>query len=147
MLILALALAAAAPAAHTGHSAPTHPPMRGVVTTASGLRIRTLKPGKGGAPAREDSVIIDYVGKLTNGTVFDQAKNASFPVSRVVPGFTEALMLMRQGGTYRVWIPPQLAYGDKGAGGGVVPPGATLDFTVTLSAVVKAAPQAVPQPQ
>jgi len=139
MILLALALAAAAPA--SSHAAPAPIPVRGVVTTASGLRIRTLKPGKGGAPAREDSVIIDYVGRLTNGTVFDQAKNASFPVSRVVPGFTEALLLMRQGGTYRVWIPPQLAYGDKGAGGGVVPPGATLDFTVTLSAVVKAAPQ------
>ncbi|HEY0311809.1 MAG TPA: FKBP-type peptidyl-prolyl cis-trans isomerase [Allosphingosinicella sp.] len=139
MILLALALAAA-PA--SSHAAPAPIPTRGVVTTASGLRIRTLKPGKGGAPAREDSVIIDYVGRLTNGTVFDQAKNASFPVSRVVPGFTEALLLMRQGGTYRVWIPPQLAYGDKGAGGGVVPPGATLDFTVTLSAVVKAAAQA-----
>ena len=138
MILLALALAAA-PA--SSHAATAPIPARGVVTTASGLRIRTLKPGKGGAPAREDSVIIDYVGRLTNGTVFDQAKNASFPVSRVVPGFTEALLLMRQGGTYRVWIPPQLAYGDKGAGGGVVPPGATLDFTVTLGAVVKAAPQ------
>lgn len=139
MILLALALAAAAPA--PSHAATAPIPTRGVVTTASGLRIRTLKPGKGGAPAREDSVIIDYVGKLTDGKVFDQAKNASFPVSRVVPGFTEALLLMRQGGTYRVWIPPQLAYGDKGAGGGVVPPGATLDFTVTLSAVVKAASQ------
>jgi FKBP-type peptidyl-prolyl cis-trans isomerase FkpA len=139
MILLALALGAAAPAPTHAASAPI--PARGVVTTASGLRIRTLKPGKGGTPAREDSVIIDYVGKLTDGKVFDQAKNASFPVSRVVPGFTEALLLMRQGGTYRVWIPPQLAYGDKGAGGGVVPPGATLDFTVTLSAVVKAAPQ------
>jgi len=141
MLILALALAAAAPA----HSAPPPPAMRGVVTTASGLRFRTLKAGKGGAPSREDSVIIDYVGRLADGKIFDQAKNASFPVSRVVPGFTEALLLMRQGGTYRVWIPPQLAYGDKGAGGGVVPPGATLDFTVTLSAVIKA-PAPAPQP-
>jgi len=141
MLILALALAAAAPA----HSAPPPPAMRGVVTTVSGLRFRTLKPGKGGAPSREDGVIIDYVGRLADGKIFDQAKNASFPVSRVVPGFTEALLLMRQGGTYRVWIPPQLAYGDKGAGGGVVPPGATLDFTVTLSAVIKA-PAPAPQP-
>jgi len=144
MTLLALALALAAPV--SSHAASPPIPARGVVTTASGLRIRTLKPGKGGAPAREDSVIIDYVGKLTDGKVFDQAKNASFPVSRVVPGFTEALLLMRQGGTYRVWIPPQLAYGDKGAGGGVVPPGATLDFTVTLSAVVKAAPTAAQQP-
>ena len=143
MILLAFALAAA-PA--SSHAAPAAIPTRGVVATASGLRIRTLKPGKGGAPAREDSVIIDYVGKLTDGKVFDQAKNASFPVSRVVPGFTEALMLMRQGGTYRVWIPPQLAYGDKGAGGGVVPPGATLDFTVTLSAVVKASPAPAQQP-
>jgi FKBP-type peptidyl-prolyl cis-trans isomerase FkpA len=143
MLILALALAAVA--APASHAAPPPPAMRGVVTTASGLRFRALKPGKGGSPAREDSVIIDYVGRLADGKVFDQAKNASFPVSRVVPGFTEALLLMHQGGTYRVWIPPQLAYGDKGAGGGVVPPGATLDFTVTLSAVIKA-PGPTPQP-
>jgi len=142
MLILALALAAAAPAAH---SAPPPPAVRGVVTTASGLRIRTLKPGKGGSPGPADTAIIDYEGRLTDGKVFDHAKNASLPVSGVVPGFAEALQLMHQGGTYRIWIPPQLAYGDKGAGGGVVPPGATLDFTVTVNAVVKG-PAAAPQP-
>jgi FKBP-type peptidyl-prolyl cis-trans isomerase FkpA len=143
MLILAFALAAAAPATH---AAPPPPAMRGVVTTASGLRISTLKPGKGGAPGPADTAIIDYEGRLADGKMFDQAKNASLPVSRVVPGFAEALQLMRQGGTYRIWIPPQLAYGDKGAGGGVVPPGATLDFTVAVNAIVKAAPAATAQP-
>ncbi|MBV9929498.1 MAG: FKBP-type peptidyl-prolyl cis-trans isomerase [Alphaproteobacteria bacterium] len=136
MLILALALAAAA--APAAHSAPP-PAMRGVVTTASGLRFRTLKPGRGGSPGPADTAIIDYEGRLTDGKVFDQAKNASLPVARVVPGFAEALQLMHQGGTYRIWIPPQLAYGDKGAGGGAVPPGATLDFTVTMNAIVKGA--------
>jgi FKBP-type peptidyl-prolyl cis-trans isomerase len=83
-------------------------------------------------PGPGDAVQIDYVGRLANGKVFDQAKGAGMMVSGTVPGFAEALQHMNLGGSYRVWIPPQLAYGAEGAGGGVIPPNATLDFTITL---------------
>jgi FKBP-type peptidyl-prolyl cis-trans isomerase len=105
---------------------------RGIEVTASGLKIRTLKPGAGPAPGPDDAVRIDYVGRLANGKIFDHAKGSGMMVSGTVPGFAEALQHMRMGGTYRVWIPPQLAYGAQGAGGGVIPPNATLDFTITL---------------
>jgi FKBP-type peptidyl-prolyl cis-trans isomerase len=126
MILIALLLAAAPPSA-ADHVAP-----RGTEVTASGLRIRTLKPGTGAAPGPDDAVQIDYVGRLANGKVFDRAKRAGMIVSGTVPGFAEALQHMRKGGSYRVWIPPQLAYGAQGAGGGVIPPNATLDFTITL---------------
>jgi FKBP-type peptidyl-prolyl cis-trans isomerase FkpA len=126
MILLAFLLAAAPPpAAH--HAVP-----RGTEITASGVRIRTLKAGTGPAPGPDDAVKIDYVGRLANGKVFDQAKGAGMMVSGTVPGFAEALQHMKLGGTYRVSIPPQLAYGAEGAGGGVIPPNATLDFTITL---------------
>jgi FKBP-type peptidyl-prolyl cis-trans isomerase len=126
MILLAFLLAATSPsAAH--HAVP-----RGVELTPSGLRIRTLKAGTGPTPGLADAVQIDYVGRLASGKVFDQAKGAGMMVSGTVPGFAEALQHMRSGGTYRVWIPPQLAYGAEGAGGGVIPPNATLDFTITL---------------
>jgi len=130
MFALALLLAAASPAPH---HAPAHRlAARGLVTTPSGIRIRTIKAGTGPMPGPEDAVRIDYVGRLTNGKVFDQAKGAGMRVAGTVPGFAEALQLMRKGGTYRIWIPPQLAYGAQGAGDGAIPPNATLDFTVTL---------------
>jgi FKBP-type peptidyl-prolyl cis-trans isomerase len=126
MILLAFLLAAT-PAPATHHAVP-----RGTEVTASGLRIRTLKPGTGPSPGPDDAVQIDYVGRLASGKVFDQAKGAGMMVSGTVPGFAEALQHMRLGGTYRVWIPPQLAYGAQGAGGGVIPPNSTLDFTITL---------------
>jgi len=126
MILLAFLLAATSP------SAARHIVPRGVEVTASGLRIRTLKPGTGPTPGPDDAVRIDYVGRLASGKVFDQAKGAGMMVSGTVPGFAEALQHMKLGGTYRVWIPPRLAYGAEGAGGGVIPPNATLDFTITL---------------
>lgn len=126
MILLAFLLAATSP------SAAHHIVPRGVEVTASGLKIRTLKPGTGPTPGPDDAVRIDYVGRLASGKVFDQAKGAGMMVSGTVPGFAEALQHMKLGGTYRVWIPPQLAYGAEGAGGGVIPPNATLDFTITL---------------
>ncbi|MEA3037213.1 MAG: FKBP-type peptidyl-prolyl cis-trans isomerase FkpA [Sphingomonadales bacterium] len=126
MILLAFLLAATSPSAVR----PASP--RGVEVTASGLRIRAVKPGTGPAPGPDDAVQIDYVGRLANGKVFDHAKGAGMLVSGTVPGFAEALQHMRKGGTYRVWIPPQLAYGAEGAGGGIIPPGATLDFTITV---------------
>jgi FKBP-type peptidyl-prolyl cis-trans isomerase len=143
MIALALLLAAAAPARHRPvhhrpiNHRPVHPtavPARpAIVTTASGLRIQTLKPGSGPRPVRENLVLVTYEGRLADGTVFDKAEQpVGFGVSDVVPGFAEALLLMQKGGTYRIWIPAALGYGAEGAGGGTIPPNADLDFTVTL---------------
>ncbi|MDB5694100.1 MAG: peptidylprolyl isomerase [Alphaproteobacteria bacterium] len=139
MLPLAFLFLAAAAPAHV-----THLP-RGTIATASGLRIHTLKPGAGPRPGPDDAVLIDYVGRLQSGKVFDQAKHAGMMVSGTVPGFGEALRLMQAGGTYRVWIPPRLAYGAEGGGGGIIPPNATLDFTITLVEIGRAAPPAPAQ--
>lgn len=135
--LFAAVAAAAAPAP------PAHLPP-GTIVTASGLRIRTLKRGTGPLPGPEDAVLIDYVGRLSTGKIFDQAQHAGMMVSGTVPGFAEALQHMRKGGTYRVWIPPQLAYGARGAGDGVIPPNAMLDFTITLLDIGK--PGAAAQP-
>jgi FKBP-type peptidyl-prolyl cis-trans isomerase FkpA len=132
-------------------AAPHHAPARAhaaaaVVTTPSGIRIRTLKPGAGRRPGPDDAVLINYVGRLASGKVFDKADRAGMMVSGTVPGFAEALQHMNKGGTYRVWIPPQLAYGARGAGDGVIPPNATLDFTITLLDIGKAAAPPVQAP-
>jgi FKBP-type peptidyl-prolyl cis-trans isomerase FkpA len=131
-ILLAAAAAAASPAR------PAHPP-RGTVVTASGLRIRTLKPGTGPMPGPGDAVLINYVGRLMTGKVFDKADRAGMMVSGTVPGFAEALQLMHKGGTYRILIPPRLAYGAEGSGDGTIPPDAMLDFTITLLDIGKPA--------
>jgi FKBP-type peptidyl-prolyl cis-trans isomerase FkpA len=127
MLLAALLLAAAPPPVTT-------PPRAGrsAIVTPSGLRFKTLKGGSGRRPTIEDSVLVDYVGRLSDGKVFDRSgkKPVDFPVAGVVPGFAEALMLMNVGGKYRIWIPPQLAYGNRPVGS--IPPNSTLEFTVTL---------------
>ncbi|HEX7693945.1 MAG TPA: FKBP-type peptidyl-prolyl cis-trans isomerase [Sphingomonas sp.] len=103
----------------------------GVVQTASGLQYQVTTPGDGASPADTDVVLINYVGRLTNGTVFDQSPQPTpMPVAGVVPGFAEALKLMQKGGKYRLWIPSALAYGSKGSG--PIPPNATLEFDVDL---------------
>ena len=88
-------------------------------------------------PAATDRVRVTYKGALADGTVFDSTDKAiSLPVAGVVPGFSEGLQLMRPGGTYRLFIPAELGYGARGASG-VIPPGAVLDFTVTLLEIEK----------
>jgi FKBP-type peptidyl-prolyl cis-trans isomerase FkpA len=144
MLFLAVLLAAAP--AHAAHPAPRHrsahrvvrknASARAIVTTASGLRIQTLRRGAGERPGPDDMVLIDYEGRLANGKVFDKSTDpAELSVSGVIPGFSEALQLMNKGGTYRAWIPGKLAYGERGAGGGVIPPNAELTFTITLRGI------------
>jgi hypothetical protein len=107
-----------------------------VKTTPSGLQIETIKPGTGATPGPNDMVLVEYEGRLLDGTVFDasakQGGPAALPVSGVIPGWTEALLQMKKGGSYRLWIPPELAYGPQGAGNGVIPPNSVLDFDVTL---------------
>lgn len=107
----------------------------GVVTTASGLQYQVIEEGTGITPGPADMVLVEYEGRLLDGTVFDasakQGGPVPLPVSGVIPGWTEALMLMKKGAKYRLWIPAELAYGPNGAGG-VIPPNAVLDFDVTL---------------
>ena len=114
-----------------------------VVTTASGLQMQTIKEGTGITPGPSDMVLVEYEGRLLDGTVFDaSAKHggpAPFPVSGIIPGWTEALQKMKKGGSYRIWLPPELGYGAQGTPGGPIPPNAILDFDVTL---VDVAPQA-----
>lgn len=110
-----------------------------VTVTPSGLLFEVITEGEGPHPAATDRVRLTYTGSLADGTVFDKTddKPVTFPVANLVPGFSEGLQLMKPGGTYRLFIPPQLGYGDAGAGGGVIPPNAALQFDVTLLEIVK----------
>lgn len=108
----------------------------GVEERPSGLLFEVITEGEGATPAATDVVKVTYTGRLSDGTVFDSTERPiQFPVNRLVPGFTEGLQLMKTGGQYRIIIPPEAGYGDKGAGG-VIPPGAVLDFTVNLLDIV-----------
>jgi len=113
----------------------------GVKVTASGLQYKVVTAGSGKMPAAEDNVTVHYTGKLADGTVFDSSvergEPASFGVSQVIPGWTEALQLMREGDKWLLYIPSDLAYGEQGAGGGQIPPNATLIFEVELLKVNK----------
>lgn len=106
-----------------------------VTTTASGLQYEVLVEGSGPKPQATDTVVTHYHGTLTDGTVFDSSVErgspASFPVNRVIPGWTEALQMMSVGSKWRLVVPPELAYGERGAGG-AIPPNATLVFEVEL---------------
>ncbi|RZM36985.1 MAG: FKBP-type peptidyl-prolyl cis-trans isomerase [Sphingomonas sp.] len=106
---------------------------RGVVVTASGLQYKVIAPGKPGAakPTDADVALVNYEGKLLNGTTFDKSQQPTpFPVAGVVPGFSEGLKLMPKGSKYRFWVKPSLGYGDKAAGS--IPVNSTLVFDVEL---------------
>ena len=96
----------------------------------SGLRIQTVKAGSGKSPGDADITLIKYKGTLTDGTVFDERPQAPMPVAGVIPGFSEALKRMQNGGSYRLCIPAELAYGAQG--GGQIPPNSTIRFEVDL---------------
>ena len=105
----------------------------GVHTTADGLEYEVLKAGSGPTPGPADVAQIDYRGMLTSGAEFDASKPGqpvALPVGGVVPGFGEALMLMPRGSRYRVWIPPQLGYGEREAG--PIPANSVLVFEITM---------------
>lgn len=109
----------------------------GVITTASGLQYRVIREGTGPKPGAKDTVLVHYEGKLIDGTVFDSSYSrgqpAAFPLDQVIPGWTEGVQLMPVGSKYHFVVPPQLAYGAQGAGG-VIPPGAVLEFDIELLA-------------
>ena len=108
----------------------------GIRTTASGLQYRVLNSGPSGAPGpdRNDLVRVDYEGALTDGTVFDSSFARGIPyathVDAVVPGWTEALQMMKAGDEWMLYLPPDLGYGDQGQGD--IPPNSVLVFRVKL---------------
>lgn len=106
----------------------------GVQVTASGLQYKVLQAGDGARPAATDTVTVHYRGTLLDGTEFDSSYSRGEPISfaldRVIPGWTEGVQLMQVGSKYQFWIGPQLGYGE--AGGGPIPPNATLVFEVEL---------------
>jgi FKBP-type peptidyl-prolyl cis-trans isomerase len=107
----------------------------GVKETASGLQYEVIAEGKGKSPGPNDKVTVHYTGKLLDGTVFDSSvergQPSTFGVTQVIPGWTEALQLMKEGDKWRLYIPDQLGYGERGAGG-QIPPFALLVFEVEL---------------
>jgi FKBP-type peptidyl-prolyl cis-trans isomerase FklB len=108
---------------------------QGVVTLPSGLQYKIVKSGTGAKPTKEDTVTVEYTGRLLNGEVFDSTEKAGKPVSfkltQVIPGWTEALQLMPAGSTWEVYIPSKLAYGSRNVGG-AIGPNETLIFNVHL---------------
>ena len=111
----------------------------GIVQLESGLQYLVLTEGSGKKPGLKDKVKCHYHGTLIDGTVFDSSvqrgKPAEFPVSGVIGGWVEALQLMPVGSKYRLFIPPDLAYGSRGAGG-TIGPNSTLIFDVELLEIV-----------
>ena len=107
----------------------------GVVTLPSGLQYKVLKSGNGATPKASDSVECHYEGRLISGTVFDSSyqrgETATFGVTQVIAGWVEALQLMKEGDKWQLFIPYNLAYGERGAGA-QIPPFATLVFDVEL---------------
>lgn len=106
-----------------------------VKTTASGLQYEVVKEGEGACPGPHDQVTVHYEGRLIDGTVFDSSvergEPATFGVTQVIPGWVEALQMMKTGAKWRLFIPSALAYGPQGAGG-LIGPNQTLIFDVEL---------------
>jgi FKBP-type peptidyl-prolyl cis-trans isomerase len=110
-----------------------------VQTTESGLQYIVLETGEGESPVAADSVEVHYEGRLIDGTVFDSSvergQTVTFGLTQVIPGWTEGLQLMKPGAKFKFIIPPELGYGEGGAGQ-MIGPNATLLFDVELIAVV-----------
>ena len=112
----------------------------GVNVRPSGLQYKIISNGYGKQPGALDSVDVYYTGTLINGTVFDKTEPglpATFTVDKLIPGWTEALEIMREGDHWQLVIPPNLAYGTRGAGG-AIPPNQTLIFDLELVKVTPA---------
>ena len=107
----------------------------GVKTTPSGLQYKVLKEGSGKSPAATDTVVCHYRGTFLDGTEFDSSykggEPAEFPLDHVIRGWTEGVQLMKEGSKFQFFIPSNLAYGPRGAGG-VIGPDETLIFEVEL---------------
>jgi FKBP-type peptidyl-prolyl cis-trans isomerase len=121
---------------------------KAIVELPSGLRYETVQEGTGAAPKATETVKVHYTGKLIDGTVFDSSvqrgEAAEFPLDQVIPGWTEGIQKMKKGGKIKLYVPPQLAYGDDGRPG--IPPGSTLIFDVELLDIKPAGTAAPAQP-
>ena len=123
----------------------------GVKKTASGLQYKIIEEGSGESPKATDNVLVKYTGKLIDGTVFDSTDKrggqpAKFGVTRVIPGWSEGLQLMKKGAKWELYIPSDLAYGENPNPRSGIPPNAALIFDVELVDIV-AAPTPPPIPQ
>lgn len=111
-----------------------------VVTLPDGLQYKIITPGTGPKPTKEDTVTVEYTGRLIGGEVFDSTeksgKPATFKLSQVIPGWTEALQLMPAGSTWEIYVPSNLAYGSRSVGG-PIGPNETLIFNIHLISVKK----------
>ena len=109
----------------------------GVVTLPSGLEYKVIEKGdpSGAHPGPSDSVLVTYVGKLSDGATFDDSHGQiiTLPLGSVIKGWTEALQLMRPGDVWMLYVPPALAYGERG--GGPIPPNAALVFRIEFVAI------------
>jgi len=117
---------------------------KGVIVEPSGLQYQIVKSGYGMRPGPLDTVTVYYSGHLINGMRFDATEPgfpAQFTVNKLIPGWTEALLLMREGDHWRLVIPANLAYGPRGAGNGLIPPNQVLVFDLELLKVSPAPPK------
>ena len=109
----------------------------GVKETKSGILYKVEKEGTGATPKATDTVVVNYEGTLVDGTKFDSSYDrkepATFPLNRVIPGWTEAVQLMKVGSKYQVVIPPELAYGEQDTP--TIPANSTLVFEIELMSV------------
>ena len=130
LLLLAAACAGTEPA-----------PPAGKTTLPGGIVFESLQDGSGDSPKASDTVRVHYRGTFPDGREFDSSykdgKPAEFPLNRVIRCWTEGVQLMKPGGKARLTCPPATAYGERGAGGGVIPPNATLHFEIELLSVVR----------
>jgi len=114
---------------------PTAPAPESVITTASGLVFKLIKPGKGPSPTASDTVKVHYRGTLMDGKEFDSSykrgQPLDFPLNGVIKCWTEGVQRLQVGGKAQLTCPPAIAYGERGVGG-VIPPNATLQFEVEL---------------
>ena len=139
--LLLLSLAAAAPTFAQADLAASAAKDKGAVVTPSGLVYLSLKEGSGANPTAADTVKVHYKGTLANGAEFDSSykrgEPAQFPLGGVIPCWTEGVQRMKPGGKAKLTCPPAIAYGSRGAPGGVIPPNATLQFEVELIDIAK----------
>jgi FKBP-type peptidyl-prolyl cis-trans isomerase len=107
-----------------------------IIVTESGLQYRVIEEGTGERPTAEDEVEVHYTGTLVTGEEFDSShsrnQTATFPLNRVIPGWTEGVQLMTEGSTYQFFIPSDLGYGDNPPPGSIIPPGGVLVFEIEL---------------